>query len=107
MEFLKGFFATVGVVIALAALTIGGREFALRMNSHYAPREEQVRHDTFECSASHTDGLAREVRQYMDQYRSADAGGREVLANRIKQEVDSYTCGDLPADVQSFRQSLN
>jgi hypothetical protein len=99
-------------LIIVAVLTVFG--FALNYGGYlnfkfFAPKIEAVRHNTYECGQSHVDGLAREVRQYMDQYRSADPGSRAVLADRIKQEVDGYTCNDvaLPADVTNFRQSLN
>lgn len=106
MEFLKGFLATVGVVLVFAALGLAGREYALRMNAHYAPREEQVRHNTFECSQSHSDGIAREIRQYQDQYGAADASGKAVIRQRVLQDAEAYSCGDLPSDVQSFVQTL-
>jgi hypothetical protein len=106
MQFLKVFFAIVGVSIALAALGVGGREFALRMDSHYAPREEQVRHNTFECSQSHTDGLVHEIRDYQDQYRTADDAGKAIIRQRVLQDSESYTCGDLPSDIQSFIQTI-
>lgn len=100
-------------LIIIAVLTVFG--FALNYGGYlnfkfFAPKIEAVRHNTYECGQSHVDGLAREVRQYMDQYRTAaDDGSRTILASRIKQEVDGYTCNDvaLPADVTSFRQSLN
>lgn len=92
-------------VLGFAANSAGYLQFKF-----FAPKIEAVRHETYECGQSHGDGLAREVRQYMDQYRSApDDGSRAILASRIKQEVDGYTCNDvaLPADVINFRQSLN
>lgn len=107
MDFLKGLFMGLCIVVALAALAFGGREFALRMDSHYAPREEQVRHNTFECSDSHTDGLVRELRQIRDQYRAADPAGRAALADTFKHDYDGFTCGELASDLQSFRNSLN
>lgn len=112
MDFIKGFLAIVGVVVAISALGIYGREFALRMDSHYAPKEEQVRHNTFECSASHADGITREIRQYQDQFnaavKSGDAGAQALLRNRILQEAESQSNDDCPqpSDVQSFVQSL-
>ncbi len=106
MKFIASFLGIVGVVGAVLVLTVGGREFGLRMESHYAPREEQVRHNTFECSQSHTDGLVHEVRDYQDQYRTADAAGKAVLRQRVVQDVESYTCGELPSDVESFFQSI-
>lgn len=107
MERLKVF--VFGVVVVALVLTLGvvGREYALRMDSHYAPREEQVRHNTFECSQSHTDGLVHELRDYRDQYAHADASGRSVLRDRFMQDFDAYTCGDLPADVRDFAATLN
>jgi hypothetical protein len=108
MDFIKGFLAIVGVIVAISLLGIYGREFALRMDAHYAPREEQVRHNTFECSQSHSDGMAREIRQYQDQYGTADAAGKAVLRQRVLQDAESQNSDacPLPSDVQSFVQSL-
>ncbi|WP_321913520.1 hypothetical protein [Paraburkholderia sp. J11-2] len=106
MNTLKITALALGALAAILTLIVGGRELALRMNAHYSPREEQVRHDTFECSASHTDGLVRELRQIRDQYRAADPAGRSALADTFKHDADGFTCGDLPADIQSFRNSL-
>lgn len=108
MDFLKGFLATVGVVIAITAIGVGGRYIALHSNAYFAPREEQVRHNTFECSQSHSDGMAREIRQYQDQYGTADASGKAILRQRVLQDAESQNSDacPLPSDVQSFVQSL-
>ena len=99
----------LGVVIVIGVgslLAVYGREFNLRMDAHYAPREEQVRHNTFECSQSHTDGLTHEILDYRDQYGSADAAGKTVIRQRVLGDFNSYTCGDLPESVQSFVNSI-
>jgi hypothetical protein len=108
MGSLKAFLITVAVVLGIAALGVAGREFSLRMNAHYAPREEQVRHNTFECSQSHSDGMAREIRQYQDQYGAADTAGKAVIRQRVLQDAESQNSDacPLPSDVQSFVQSL-
>jgi len=106
MDFLKGFLAIAGVIIVIGGLTLAGREYSLRMEAHYAPREEQVRHNTFECSQSHTDGLTHEILDYRDQYGKADAGGKAVIRQRVLGDFNSYTCGDLPESVQSFVNSI-
>jgi hypothetical protein len=101
-------------IAALFALAVAGREFSLRMESHYAPREEQVRHNTFECSQSHADGMAREIRQYQDQYNALDAadaktpGSRIVIRQRVLQDAESQNSDacPLPSDVQQFVTSL-
>jgi hypothetical protein len=106
MDFLKGFFAVVGVLIFISAAAVGGRYLSLHSNAYFAPREEQVRHNTFECSQSHTDGLVHEIRDYRDQYGAADSAGKAVLRQRVMQDFNSYTCGDLPSDVQSFVNTI-
>jgi hypothetical protein len=106
MEFIKAFLATVGVILAVTALGIGGRYVALHSDAYFAPREEQVRHNTFECSQSHTDGLTHEILDYRDQYGKADAAGKEVIRERVLGDFNSYTCGDLPQSVQTFVNSI-
>jgi hypothetical protein len=97
-----------GVAFLLGMLALGwlfaGNDF--QMYKYFAPREEQVRHDTFECSASHTDGLVRELRQIKDEYQKADSAGRGALADTFKHDYDGYTCEDLPSDLISFRSAL-
>ena len=108
MEFIKAFLATVGVILAVTALGIGGRYVALHSDAYFAPKEEQVRHNTFECSQSHADGMAREIRQYQDQYGTADAPGKTIIRQRVLQDAESQNSDacPLPSDVQSFVQSL-
>lgn len=108
MKLIAGLLAVVGVIAIGSLLTVYGREFSLRMEAHYAPREEQVRHNTFECSQSHSDGMAREIRQYQDQYGTADAGGKTIIRQRVLQDAESQNSDacPLPSDVQSFVQSL-
>jgi hypothetical protein len=112
MDFIKGFLAIVGVVAFVAVLGFGGRYLALKSEGYFAPKEEQVRHNTFECNASHADGITREIRQYQDQYNAAgkggDTGAQALLRQRILQEAEAQSNDDCPqpSDVQSFVQSL-
>jgi hypothetical protein len=52
--------------------------------------------------------MAREIRQYQDQYGTADAGGKTIIRQRVLQDAESQNSDDcpLPSDVQSFVQSL-
>jgi hypothetical protein len=102
-----GVLVLAGIAL-LVALGLGGRYVSLRSNQYFGPKEEQVRHNTFECSQSHSDGMAREIRQYQDQYGTADAAGKAIIRQRVLQDAESQNSGDcpLPSDVQSFVQSL-
>jgi hypothetical protein len=103
-------FAYIGIgilaLVSVVALSVGGSGLNYWLNKTFSPLNEQVRHDTFECSQSHTDGLVHEIRDYRDQYGRADAAGKAVLRQRVMQDFNSYTCGDLPSDVQSFVNSI-
>jgi hypothetical protein len=106
MDFLKAAGAVVVGLIVIVALGFGLNYAGLLNARFFAPRVEQVRHDTFECSASHADGMVRELRQIRDQYRTADAAGRAALADTFKHDADGFTCYELPADLQSFYSSI-
>jgi hypothetical protein len=108
-----GVLVLAGIAL-LVALGLGGRYVSLRSNQYFGPKEEQVRHNTFECSQSHSDGMAREIRQYQDQYNALDPadpktpGSKVLLRQRVLQDAESQTGNDcpFPSDVQSFVQSL-
>jgi hypothetical protein len=52
------------------------------------------------------DSLTRELRQIREQWNHADAAGKAALADTFKHEYDGFTCGQLPADVQSFYNAI-
>lgn len=112
MSTVKGVAAGLGITVAvcagITAIAFGTNGLDYWINKVFAPANEQVRHQTFECSASHGDGIAREIRQYQDQYGTADTGGRVIIRQRVLQEAEAYTCPDypLPVDVQLFVQSI-
>jgi hypothetical protein len=99
--------AVLAVLAGVAGLSFYGNGLDYLLNRKFAPLNEQVRHDTFECSASHMDGMAREIRQYQDQYATQDASGRAIIRQRVLQDAESQT-GDcpFPADIQTFVNSL-
>jgi hypothetical protein len=102
--------AAAGTIAAFLAIVVGLSFFGTGLDyiqtKIFSPKYEQVRHETFECSASHTDGLVRELRQIRDQWNHADAAGKAGLADTYKHDMDGYTCGDLPSDLQTFRSAL-
>jgi multisubunit Na+/H+ antiporter MnhG subunit len=105
-------FVVFMIVVAILAFFGNGLNYAV--NKTFAPLNEQVRHETFECSASHSDGIAREIRQYQDQYNALDPndvktpGARVLLRQRVLQDFESQTGTDcpLPTDVQTFVTSI-
>lgn len=108
METAKIAAVTILGIVVLAVCGFALRYADLNSNRFFAPREEQVRHNTFECSQSHSDGMAREIRQYQDQYGTADAAGKTIIRQRVLQDAESQNSDacPLPSDVQSFVQSI-
>ncbi len=105
-EVVFGAAVIVLVLAGIAALTFYGNGLGYLVNKTFMPLNEQARHNTFECSASHSDGVAREIRQYQDQYHTADADGKIIIRQRVLEDAEEYTCGDLPPAVQDFVNSI-
>jgi hypothetical protein len=103
---LLGFLILVIVVALGSIIGIYFNIIDLKSSQYFSPRREQVRHDTFECSASHSDGIVRELRQIRDQYNHEDDAGKAALADTFRHEADGYTCYALPPDLQSFSNSV-
>jgi len=102
--------AAIGSIVVFLAIVVGLSFFGTGLDyiqtKIFSPKYEQVRHNTFECSDSHTDGLVRELRQIREQYSHADDAGKAALADTFKHDYDGYTCGNLPQDIQSFYSSI-
>jgi hypothetical protein len=96
----------LAIIVVLAVLGFAANYFGLVSDRFFMPRQEQVRHQTFECSDSHVDGLVRELRQIRDQWKGADAAGKAALADTFKHEYNGFTCGQLPEDLQAFYNAL-
>ncbi len=105
-EVVFGAAVIVLVLAGIAGLAFYGNGLGYLVNKTFMPLNEQVRHNTFECSASHSDGVAHEIRQYQDQYSKTDADGRILIRQRVIQDAEEYTCGDLPKDVKDFVNSI-
>lgn len=109
---MKNLFAIVGAVfvtvMALAAVIavpwmIMGQDLALQ--SFFAPRQEAVRHSTFEQSKAYQEGMAQEVRAMQMEYVQASPEHKDALTSVILHRVAD--CEDqLPGDLRSFVDSL-
>lgn len=106
MNLLKAASAVFLGIILLCVVGFGLNYVGLFNDRFFNPREEQVRHDTFECSASHTDGVIRDLREQRDEYAHADEAGKSIIADKFRHEADEFTCYDLPSDLKSFSNSI-
>jgi hypothetical protein len=88
-------------IFAIAWLVEGN---ALFMQSTFAPKQEQVRRETFEQSKAYRDGMIQELQNMQFQYEQADSGHRLALRSIILHRAAA--CPDLPADLQVFISSL-
>jgi hypothetical protein len=99
---------TVAVIVLFVLIGLGWVLAAndWKMAQVFAPKMEAVRHETFECSVSHADGLVRELRQIKAQYVAADTAGKAALADIYAHEREGYTCNDypLPSDLPETLQ---
>lgn len=100
---IKGIALGVLVLMALVAVTwvVQGNDFFLYKT--FAPKYEQVRHDTFKQSQAYNDGMANELYKMRSEYASAkDDQTRDAIADMILHRASQYDTTRLPRDLQAF-----
>ncbi len=96
----------VGVIL-LATIVVLGLSWAFTGNDFFlykvfAPKMEQVRHDTFKQSQAYNDGMASQLENMQFKYAQADAEAKGALAPIILHTVGAYDTTKLPPDLQAF-----
>ncbi|EKD58361.1 MAG: hypothetical protein ACD_56C00146G0020 [uncultured bacterium] len=96
------------VLIIIISMAIGwftqGNEFF--MYKFFAPKQEQVRHDTFKNSQAYVDGKVEELQQYMLEYKKAAPEHKAALKTVIIRESVKVDEKYLPSDLNSFISRL-
>jgi hypothetical protein len=104
MRFLGGVLVVILVVAAFALLVVGGTELGYRLDKHYQPLEEQVRHDTFANSQTFTEGMARDLSNLRLQYNATGEtdAQKEIIRDTVRERYGSYDPNKLPSDLLPF-----
>lgn len=95
------------VVFFLAIMWIGqGNDFFLY--KVFAPKYEQVRHDTFKESQAYNDGMKNDLQDLWIQYTGANTTPeqRDALASTILHRFASYDDSRLPSDLGNFLRQV-
>lgn len=106
---MKGF-ATFGVVVLVLVVFLGlpwlimGNEFFL--NQYFAPKNEDVRRETFENSHSYQKGMIQEIENMRFEYEKADPSHKAGLASIILRRAADFGEDKLPAELKAFVQQL-
>ena len=108
-EMAQGFAIAAGVVAYVVFVTglcwiAQGSDFYLY--KLFAPKYEQVRHDTFKQSQAYNDGMATELQNMEFEYLQAKPEQKAALASIILHRAASYDENRLPADLRSFVDQL-
>jgi hypothetical protein len=93
-------------LIAVAALALFANTVDFGMFKTFAPRYEQVRRDTFEQSQAYNEGMRRDLEDIHTQYlTSSDPAAKAALRATFIHRAQGYP-NQLPADLQSFYESI-
>jgi hypothetical protein len=91
-------------IIAAVAFFFQGSDFFLY--KIFAPKYEQVRRNTFEQSQAYNEGMRRDLENIHNQYLAAsDPAAKAALKATFIHRAEGYP-NDLPADLQSFYNSI-
>jgi len=98
--------AGVGSIVAMLGFVwfIQGADFFLYKT--FAPKYEQVRHDTFKQSQSYNDGMVQELQSMRYDYTKANAEQKKALASIILHRTANYPCEKMPYDLCQFVEQL-
>jgi hypothetical protein len=90
--------------ICFVALMISGLDF--NIYKFFAPKYEQVRRNTFEQSQAYNEGMRRDLESLRNQYLTAtDPAAKAALKATFVHRAEGYP-NELPADLQSFYNSI-
>ena len=104
---MKVVLSILGSVVLLFLVVFLGDYFSLWATGFFAPRYEQVRHDTFKNSQTYNDGMIRELYNLKIQYDQADAEGKKGIRGFALHEFSVYPIDRLPPDLQQFYAQLS
>ena len=95
----------LAVVLILGLTWLGqGNDFFLY--KVFAPKYEQVRHDTFKNSQAYNDGMMQELRATQLKYETSSQEHKDALGSVVLHQFASYDEDRLPGDRRAFVQKL-
>lgn len=109
-RFYVGRIAALGLCIVLLSLAVGwvaaGSDFFLYKT--FAPKNEQVRRETFEQSKAYRQGMIQELQNMQFEYVQASPEHKSALASVILHRAAAFDLEkpDVPLDLYRFIQDL-
>ncbi len=106
MKVLSAIGATLlGIILLLGiAWAVTGTDFFLY--KVFAPKYEQVRHDTFKNSQAYNDGMLQELRATQLKYEQSSPAHKDALGSIVLHQFAAYDVNRLPVDLQLFVEKL-
>ncbi len=99
--------AILATVVLAVGITWGVRECNYQQQKHYAPKEEQVRHDTFKQSQAYNDGVLEQLHKAQLDYAKAKTQEEKLaIGSYTLHIVSSYDETQLPDDLRQFLNQL-
>jgi hypothetical protein len=96
----------VAGVVLFFAIIFGLGYFSLNYDRFFAPRQEQLRNDTFKQSQSYNDGMAHDLENIQEEYMQASPEGKDALRAIAIRRFSVYDISKLPPDLQRFYREL-
>lgn len=104
--FFKFLLAFIGVLLLGFAINWGMTELDVKQEAHFAPKYEQVRHDTFKKSQAYTDGQAKQLQAYQLEYVRGDAAQKQAIASMVLHDMADVDESALPSNLYAFLQQI-
>lgn len=101
-DFVTGTLIVIGSLLAVGLVAFAIKGTDLFIYRWFAPREEQVRRETFEQSKAYREGMQQDIQAMAFQYQTADEAHRGALASMILHRVADFDVDLLSPDLRAF-----
>ena len=94
------------VLVVLTVFGLWARGVGWLSDKTFAPREEQVRHDTFKESQAYNDGMAQDLDGFYLEYQKGSAEQKAALRAVALHRLAAYPTERLPVHLQQWVRTL-
>ena len=109
---MKYIIVSITTLVLIGLLLFAGsfyiREYSLKREAYFQPKEEALRRSVYEQSKAYREGTIRDLQNLMIDYKKADKQEvKTLLANTFLHRVADIQDYDLPSELLTFKKELS
>lgn len=106
-EMFMAIIGIIAVVAVIAVLSLGGRLLNLKTEQYFAPKEENLRREVYENTASYVGGKKQELSKLMLEYKRAEGEDKDAIAATVRIQFADFDKKKLEVELVDFITECN